>query len=97
MKRKYYAYLHKNDHWVVKHWSNKARFMEILEDGFHKDSNIKGIIMPFEIYKPLENWEKELQEKRIISASKISAKSVKDSPSLLHIKDMINRIDWTKG
>lgn len=97
MKRKYFAYLHEHNHWVIKYWTTKKRFMEILEDGLYKDSCVKGIIMPFDIDEPLEDWEKELQQEGHVSLDKIPISAVKDSPALLHIKEMINRIDWSKG
>jgi len=97
MKRKYFAYLHENNHWCIKHWGNKKRFMEIVEDGLCNNSFVKAVFMPFEIDKPLEDWEKELQEKGSICLAKIPIGSVKDSPALLHIKKLVGQIDWTKG
>jgi len=97
MKRKYFAYLHENDHWCVKHYTTKGRFMELVQDGMFDDSCVKAIFMPFIIDRPLEDWERELQEKGSISLSKIPARAVKDSPALLHIKSVIDRINWNKG
>ncbi|MDP4145602.1 MAG: hypothetical protein Q8936_14140 [Bacillota bacterium] len=94
-KLKYFAYLHINDHWVIKKYTTRARFMEILRDGFYKDSNVKGVIMPFELEIP--RTKENDPDVIFINLSEIEAKPMCQHPALLHIKELINKIDWKKG
>jgi hypothetical protein len=62
MIRKYFAYLHRNNHWVIKCEPTKKRIMEIIEDGLSKNSMVIGMIFPFEIDEDQSDWmRKQLQ------------------------------------
>lgn len=90
MKKKYFAYLHANHHWVIKPYLHKAHFNEYLQDGFCKGSMIRGLILPF-------NVEREEEKEGWINLADVEPKRIGDHPALLHIKEMMGKIDWNKG
>jgi hypothetical protein len=99
MKRKYFAYLHKNNHWVIKNYTTIKRFNEIIQDGKGKNSNIIGVIMPFELDVPEKDWEKKhrLSGSLTINMSEVPAALMAEHPALLYIKEIIGRVNWNKG
>jgi len=97
MKMKYFAYLHENNHWVVKCYVNKKQLRHYLEETFDSKSLVKGLIFPFEIEEEV-NEEVINQDGLIVTClADVQPRAIKDSPQLLYIKSLIEKIDWNKG
>ena len=104
MKEKYFAYLHRSNHWVLKRYIKKKQFMDYLQDGFSKNSNVIGIIMPFQVDIPENNDHLKPSYDPIkgtnmyfISVADIEQKCISNHPALLYLKNIISKIDWNKG
>lgn len=98
MKVKYFAYLHENNHWVLKYYVNKKQVRLYFDEGLNPNSCVKGLIFPFEIEEEEVNEEVIIQDGLIVTClADVEPRAIKDSPQLLYIKSMIEKIDWNKG
>lgn len=100
-KRKYFAYLHSNNHWVIKKYREMSDLLPYFEDAFAPGSDIKGLIMPFEVEEELTEREikaKENGEKfSCYNANEILKELPFKKPKALeYIQEMIKKLDWNK-